>query len=187
MEFQLLNFRRFGRRMGDGSGILDENGNCPSAANGQSCWVGDVYTLAGETAAMQADMSAFYVYYLDQYFSVLRRSLMLRHPASCCRCRSADWGAPPRREVLTEAAKYLDLPIIGNVPSWPCTTCTNDQAEIDFTAQYLGDHPWINWVGFWAQPDSAESAYSHPTPGLLYPGPTRNKLSGHDQRIRKCQ
>ena len=158
-------FGASGAGWGSGSGILNENGSCPSAANGQSCWVGDVYTLAGETSAMQSDMSAFYVYYLDQYFSVLQSQFNAAAPGILLQMQIGGWGAPPRREVLTEAAKYLGLPIIGNVPSWPCTNCTNDQAEIDFTAQYLGDHPWINWVGFWAQPDSAESAYATSNPG----------------------
>ena len=158
-------FGASGAGWGIGSGILDENGSCPSAANGQSCWVGNVYTLAGETSVMQSDMSAFYVYYLDQYFSVLQSQFNAAAPGILLQMQIGGWGAPPRREVLTEAAKYLGLPIIGNVPSWPCTNCTNDQAEIDFTTQYLGDHPWINWVGFWAQPDSAESAYATTNPG----------------------
>ncbi len=160
-------FGASGAGWGIGSGILDENGTCPSAASGQTCWVGNVYTLAGETSAMQSDMNAFYVYYLDQYFSVLTAQFHSAAPGVLLQMQLGGWGAPPRKEVLTEAAKYLTLPIIGNVPSWPCSNCTDLQARIDFTAQYLGDLPWVNWEGFWAQPDSAESIYAASNPGAF--------------------
>jgi hypothetical protein len=68
------------------------------------------------------------------------------------------WGAPPRKDVLQSAAKYLDLPQMG-VPPY-CPTCTDLQQRIDFTAQYLGDKPWIMWEGSYANPDSSESQHS---------------------------
>ncbi|MGC1782967.1 MAG: hypothetical protein WA708_10650 [Acidobacteriaceae bacterium] len=155
---------------GIGSGILDENGACPARGYG-NCWVGDPYTLGKsaafptpETPAMQADMSAFYVHYLDQYFSVLTAVFHKAAPGILLQMQLGGWGAPPRREVLTEAGKYLDLPILSTVPAWPCVNCTDMQARIDFTARYLGDHPWINWEGFLAQPDSAESAHARSNP-----------------------
>jgi hypothetical protein len=157
-------FGASGAGWGVGSGIIDENGTCPSKANGQSCWVGNVYTLAGETTTMQSDMSAFYVYYLDQYFSVMQSRFSAAVPGVLLQMQLGGWGAPPRKEVLTEAAKYLTLPILSAVPVWPCANCTDTQAEIDFTAQYLGDHPYINWTGFFAQADSAESMYAATNP-----------------------
>jgi len=155
---------------GHGSGVLDEDGSCPAKGSGH-CWVGDPYTLGksagfpeAETAAMQSDMSAFYVRYLDQYFGVLTTQYRKAAPGILLQMQIGGWGAPPRREVLTEAGKFLDLPILSAVPPWPCSNCTDVQARIDFTARYLGDHPWINWAGFLAQPDSAESAFAGSNP-----------------------
>ena len=155
---------------GVGSGILDENGSCPAKGSGD-CWVGDPYTLGksaafpvAETAPMQSDMSAFYVHYLDQYFSILTTQFHKAAPGILLQMQLGGWGTPPRREVLREAGKYLDLPILTLVPAWPCANCTDTQTRIDFVAQNSGDHPWINWAGFWAQPDSAESAYASSNP-----------------------
>jgi len=159
-------FGASGAGWGVGSGILDENGSCPSAASGQTCWVGDANTLAGETSTMQSDMSGFYVYYLDQYFSVMQSQFSGAAPGVLLQMQLGGWGAPPRREVLTEAAKYITLPILSSVPTWPCANCTDTQAEIDFTAQYLGDNPWMNWAGFLAQADSSEYLYSTTNPSL---------------------
>jgi hypothetical protein len=158
------------RGWGVGSGILDENGSCPAKGSGD-CWVGDPYTLGrstafpvAETAAMQSDMSAFYVHYLDQYFSVLTTRFRKAAPGILLQMQLGGWGAPPRREVLREAGKFLDLPILSLVPPWPCANCADTQARLDFTAQNSGDHPWINWAGFWAQSDSTESASASSNP-----------------------
>jgi len=76
------------------------------------------------------------------------------------------FSAPPRREVLIEGAKYLDLANMEGIPPppWNCAvaaggSCTDSQQRIDFVAQYFGDRPWINFEGEPANPDSAESAY----------------------------
>jgi hypothetical protein len=145
---------------GHGTGLLDEDGTCPSKVSGRTCWVGDAYTLAGETAAMQSDLSGFYAHYLDQYFSVLTTEFHTNAPGILLQSQMGGWGAPPRKEALNEAAKYVDLPIMGTTPPWICLKCTDVQARVDFTARHLGDRPWINWVGFYALPDSAESAYA---------------------------
>jgi hypothetical protein len=155
---------------GTGDGLLEENGTCPSKG-AHNCWMGDPYTLGSssafptaETAAMRADMSAFYVYYLDQYFNVETTQFHTYAPGVMLQAELGSWGAPPPREVLTEAAKYIDLPVMGMTPAVVCLNCTDQQARIDFTAQYLGDRPWINWSGFYALPDSAESAYAPANP-----------------------
>jgi hypothetical protein len=111
--------------------------------------------------------TGFYVYYLDQYFSVMAAKFGAAAPSVLLQMQLGGWGAPPRKEVVTEAAKYLTLPILSSVPSWPCLNCTDTQAEIDFTTQYLGDNPYINWTGDWAQPDSAEAAYASSNPGAF--------------------
>ncbi len=166
------NYSTFGAAggWGVGTGLLDENGTCP-ARGSSPCWVGDPHTLGSsaafptaETAAMQADMSSFYTHYLDQYFSVETAQFHTYAPGVMLQMEVGSWGAPPPREVLAETAKYLDLPIIGNIPASVCLNCTDQQSRIDFTAQYLGDRPWVNWSGFYALPDSAESASATPNP-----------------------
>src|ERR1017187_5855847 len=164
---------------GTGDGLLEENGACPSKG-AHPCWTGDPCTLTlssaaqscstgittAETSAMQADMSAFYSAYLDQYYSVMKAQwhnatygapgvLLLTQVGS-------GWNTPPRKEVLTEAVKYMDLIGLGAIPAapWSCGTCTDNQARINFVAQYAGSVPWVEWEGFDANSDSAESAYS---------------------------
>jgi hypothetical protein len=161
-----------------GGGILDEDGTCPSRGS-KSCWMGDDIALTGETAAMQADMNAFYSLYLDQYFSVMQsqwHNAKYGAPGLMLSMQLGGWGAPPRKEALIEAAKYLDLLEMGAVPAapWECAyesgrVCSDNQQRIDFVAEYWGDHPWWNWEGIDANPDSAESAYSSSSPYTTQP------------------
>ncbi|MBV8361310.1 MAG: hypothetical protein JO189_25740, partial [Deltaproteobacteria bacterium] len=168
---------------GKGTGLLDENGTCPSKTTSQNCWIGNQFSLVGETSAMQADMSAFYVHYLDQYFSIMRsqwHNPTYGAPGVMLMMIMLGHNTPPRKEVLTEAAKYLDLVQFSAMPTspWAClghingvctgamTHPTDNQARLDFIQHYYGDRPWINWLGVAAQPDSAESA--HPTSMASY-------------------
>jgi hypothetical protein len=160
------NYTTFGSAggWGSGTGIRDEDGTCPAKIAGHTCWVGEPFKLAGQSAAMLADMSAFYIHYLDQYFSVETAQFHTYAPGIMLQMQMGSWGAPPPREVLTEAAKYIDLPVMGMTPAWICLNCTDQQARIDFTAKYLGDRPWINWTGFYALPDSTEAAFAPVNP-----------------------
>jgi hypothetical protein len=167
------NYSSFGSAggWGSGRGLLDENGTCPSKASGQACWVGNQFTLAGETAAMQADLSAFYSYYIDQYLSVMEsqwHNPTYGAPGVLLQMQLGGWSTPPRKEALIEGAKYLDLPQLSPIPPPPaaCLTggCTDNQQRIDFVARYLGDRPWINWQGIDANPDSTQSAYPSQSP-----------------------
>jgi hypothetical protein len=138
---------------GSGSGLLDENGSCPA---GGGCWVGEPKKLAGETPAMQADLTKLLVAYVDQYFATLSGAIRSAYPGILLQMQVGGWGAPARKEVIQESAKYLDLPQM-TVPEY-CPSC-NTQAEIDFIEQYLGNRPWITWEGFYANPDSSESQH----------------------------
>ncbi len=158
------NYSSFGSAggWGKGTGILDEDGACPGKASGQHCWVGDQYTLADETATMRADMSAFYSYYLDRYLSVMQtqwHNATYGAPGVLLQMQLGGWSTPPRREALVEGAKYIDLPQLTPIPppTWGCPVggCTDSQQRVDFVARFLGDRPWINWLGVDANPDSA--------------------------------
>jgi len=166
------NYTSFGSTgaWGSGTGLLDENGACPSKSLLQTCWVGDPLSLAGETNAMQADMSTFYVHYLDRYFSIMQsqwHNPTYGAPGVMLQMLLGSWSSPPRREVLTEASKYLELPQLAGIPPapWNCATasggtCSDSQQRIDFVSRYLGDRPWITWEGIDANPDSAESQHT---------------------------
>ncbi len=169
-ESSYTTFGASGAGWGVGSGILDEDGTCPSRG-AKACWMGDDITLAGETAAMQADMSAFYSLYLDQYFSVMQaqwHNPMYGAPGIMLTMTIGGWGTPPRKEALTEASKYLDLIELSAIPPapWSCIQgggCPDSQARVDFVSQYVSV-PWWNWEGIDANPDSAESAYPSSSP-----------------------
>jgi hypothetical protein len=137
---------------GTGTGLLDENGS--------HSWVGNNITLAGETAAMQADLSTYLTSYLDRYYGTLTNAFHTYEPGVLLQMTIGGWGAPPRREVLREAGKYLDIIQESFAPVWvPCPACSDIQQRINFTFQYLGDHPTMIWEGFFANPDSSESAH----------------------------
>ncbi len=155
---------------GVGTGLLDEDGTCPSRG-ALPCWMGNQMTLAGETAAMQSDMHDFYVAWLDQYFSIMRTAwtnTTTGAPGVMLSMILGGWGSPPRPEALTEGGKYLDLVQMSEMPpaAWACPTggCTDTQARIDFVVKNLGNKPWWNWEGIDANPDSAESAYKSISP-----------------------
>ena len=156
---------------GIGTGLLDENGSCPSAG-GSSCWIGEPCTLqtsstpgaceksnitVSETAAMRVDMSTYLSSYADRYYGAITNAFHTYEPGILLQMIVGGWGAPPRAEVLKEASKYLDLPQL-TVPPY-CPTCTDVQKRIDFVARYMGDEPWMMWEGFYANPDSAESQH----------------------------
>ena len=144
---------------GTGTGLLDEAG--------ANSWVGNPSALSGETGDMQADMHTFYVAWLDEYYSILTSKFSAAAPGVLLQAAMGGWGAPPHKEVLTEIAKYVTLPNISQIPNTGmCTDCSSvEQEEIDFVTEYLGNTPYINWDGFWAQPDSAESTYEVSNPG----------------------
>jgi len=88
----------------------------------------------------------------------------LRRTGSNADHDAGGFSTPPRREALTEAAKYLDILELGPIPvsPWGCVEaggCADSQARVDFVARYAPNLPWWNWEGIDANPDSAESAF----------------------------
>ena len=70
----------------------------------QSCSTG---VTVAETSAMQADMSAFLVSYLDQYYSVMKTQYNAAAPGYLLQAQVGGLSTPPRKEVLTEVSKYI--------------------------------------------------------------------------------
>lgn len=152
------NYSTFGSSggWGVGSGLLDEDGT--------HSWVPtDPYLLTGATTSMQNDLNNFLTYYATQYFSEIKSAIQAAAPGVLYLgpTNLGGWGAPPRAQILQAAANYVDVLMIGSIPTG-CLSCTDDQARIDFLVQYGGDKPWVDWEGFFGQPDSYMSVYSAP-------------------------
>jgi hypothetical protein len=141
---------------GTGSGVLDENGT--------HSWVPrDPYRLSGGTPAMQADLDAFLLYHAQRYFSEIKSTLQAAAPGVLYLGPTSlgTWGTPARRQILQAAAQSVDVIVLPSIPT-QCIACTDDQQRVDFVAQYGGNKPWMNWEGFFAQPDSYMSVYAAP-------------------------
>ncbi len=136
---------------GSGTGLMDEDG--------RHSWIGSWDTLAGETAAMQADLNAFLFQYASQFFKTQHDALKTAFPNMMYFGPNVvgSWGTPPRKEILQAAGLYIDVLMtqIG-------TGASDDQQRVDYTMQYLGDKPIGTWLGFPANPDSA--LYATPNP-----------------------
>ena len=146
---------------GRGTGLLDEDGSCPSR-KGKPCWVGDAFTLGGETPSMKHDLDDYLRHWMENYFSVQKRIYSALEPGIMLTSELGGWGSPPRKEVLQAAAKFVDFFTFDTVPAVPCSNCFDNQARVDFIARYGGDKPWVEWEGFVANSDSAESAHAVP-------------------------
>ena len=146
---------------GRGNGLLDEDGTCP-AANGGACWVPrDAYALAGATPAMSQDLDTFLFRHAQQYFCTIQSILRSVAPGVMYSGPTVlgTFGAPPRRQILQAAARYVDVYTLGTIPP-VCTDCTDIQDRIDFIARHGGDKPWVSWEGYWAEADSYMSQFA---------------------------
>lgn len=126
---------------GTGTGLLDEDG--------RHSWMGtDPFGLTGTAAAVRTDLDDFLYQIANQYFSAYRTQIRAKYPNVLFfgPTTVGAWDAPARRQVLQAAGQSLDLIRI----SWD-----GSQAQLDFTAQYAGDHPLAVWLGAVANPDSA--------------------------------
>jgi len=152
---------------GQGHGVLDEDGTCPSRRGPkQPCWVPrDDYALAGAPAAMKADLDNYLFHFCKAYCATMKGEIEAAAPGVMYAPLNplGSWGTPPRAPVLRAAAAYLDLFGSPSIPAIdPKGQIPDTQARIDFIARYLGDKPWITWEGFYAQPDSYLSPYPKP-------------------------
>jgi hypothetical protein len=155
---------------GVGTGILDEDGTCPSKTSGQTCWVSSDYLhLAGSTPAMQADLDAFLLNFASSYFSTVKTTLNNAAPGVLyLGTLMGGWGTPPRRQILQAASQYVDVLQIVQIPP-NCSNCTDVQQRIDFVDQYGGDKPWLQWDGYVANTDSYMSPWPTQWGGAQYP------------------
>jgi hypothetical protein len=152
------NYTTFGSSggFGVGTGILDEDGTCPSKSRARQCWVSsDAKTLAGASAAMKKDLDDFLLHHAQRYFSVIRSALQAAAPGVLYLGPTVlgTFGTPPRQQILQAASPYVDVLTLGTIPP-DCANCTDTQQRIDFVAQYGGDKPWTNWEGYQAKVDS---------------------------------
>jgi hypothetical protein len=138
---------------GVGGGVLDEDGT--------HSWVcRDFLNLAGCSAGMRQDLDDFLLQHARKYFSDVKSVVNTYAPGRLYLGTTyiGGWGGPARRQVLQAAGENVDVLMTSGIP--PGTA--DDQARIDFMAQYLGDKPWVSWEGMLANPDSYLFAYPIP-------------------------
>lgn len=148
---------------GQGRGLLDEDGLCPSAA-GQTCWVPtDFSSLRGAIPRMKSDLDNFLYHWAKKVFK-----------SQCDPVRAAvpnvlvagpmlgSWGTPPRAQVLKAAGEVMDFFYVATVPpDDPYGVVPDSQARVDFIAKNAGDKPWVLWEGFPANPDSYMASFNN--------------------------
>jgi hypothetical protein len=159
------NYTTFGSSggFGVGTGILDEDGTCPSKSRGRQCWVSsDSKSLTGTTAKMKQDLDDFLLHHAQRYFSVIKSALQAAAPGVLYLGPTVlgTFGTPPRKQILQAGSPYVDVLTLGTIPP-DCTNCEDTQQRIDFVAQYGGDKPWTNWEGYQANADSYMSPYAN--------------------------
>jgi hypothetical protein len=157
-----------GAGWGTGTGILDEDGTCPSKS--ATCWIpqaADAILLTTASAAMKADLDAFLLHHFQHYFSTVKTEIGLAAtalatttPLYLCSTGLGGWNAPPRRQILQAAGASCDVVTMDNPED--CPLCTDDQTRTDFIALYTGDKPWIKDIYLAANPDSYEAAHQTP-------------------------
>lgn len=146
-----------------GTGLLDEDGsdqfmgdacNLKTSSDPQSCLLG---RTTSETTTMQADMSTLLTDYTTEYFGTVVPIMQTDAPGILLQMKVGSFGAPARAEVLQVACNYLTLPQIEGAPPYSNFTISDLQQRYDFVAGNCGDHPWMLWEGFFANPDSGEN------------------------------
>jgi len=157
---------------GHGHGLLDEDGTCPSRRQGQSCWIpANPYWTANSTEnRIQKDLDGYLFHFAKTYFSTVRGLIEAAAPGYLY--IPADliggYACPPHREVLEAAALYADILPFNSIPANdPTGVVTDQQARIDFVAEYAGDTPWINYNFLIAQADSYFPAPEFPVTNTL--------------------
>jgi hypothetical protein len=105
---------------------------------------------------VKQDLDDFLAHHIEKYYSTIKTVIQDQAPGVLLLGSSplGSWGAPPRKQLLQVASKYLDVYTFGNIPPFICSNCNDAQQRIDFAVQYGGDKPWINWEGFQAKSDS---------------------------------
>ena len=152
---------------GLGHGLMDEDGSCPSRIQGMNCWVpANPYWKANSTETqIQKDLDGFLFYWASTYFSSVKNRIEAAAPGYLYFPVDpmGGYGCPPHREVLEAAALHADVLPFSAIPvNDPTGIVTDQQARIDFVAQYAGNIPWFNTHFLLAQADSYFPASQFP-------------------------
>jgi hypothetical protein len=134
---------------GIGTGLMDEDGRVAHQA-----WLGiDFIYLTDTNANVKTDFSNFLYSVASQYLGVCDTEIKKVLPNTLFLGPDSlgSWGAPPSKEVLEAAAKYVD------VLSGP-GDLERSQTATDYVGQYFGDKPIIEGQYRSANPDSAWSS-----------------------------
>lgn len=141
---------------GVGHGFLDEDGLCPAKTS--TCWIpADVVQLSGATAGFKADIANFDYHYAKQYSKATTQIVNTVMPGVMSTGVElvGGKGCPPSASVLKAIGEYIDLVMMQTVPpNDPNNVITDKQARIDFITTHMGDRPYFEWQGDFANNDS---------------------------------
>ena len=153
---------------GQGHGLLDEDGTCPSKPAGKACWVptNPFWKSTGTETQLQKDLDGFLFHFAKLYFSIVKGDFNSVFPGYLYNPINpiGAYSDPPRPEILEAAGMYADILSFSSLPPTdPTGSVVKDgQARIDFVAQYAGDLPWLDDSFFVAQADSYFPAAQFP-------------------------
>jgi hypothetical protein len=160
---------------GSGTGLLDEDGTCPSKS-GSICWIpgGCVeawrdFTACNAnqqiTATFKTDMNDFLAEISENWYTQKHNAVEAGDPPSGGTSRIfiagtydfGNWGGIVRSHMLQGAGAALvgTSTILAFCDAFPrCINCGDTQAAIDYVHNNLGANlPWTQWSGF-TSPDS---------------------------------
>ena len=181
-------FGASGAGWGHGTGILDEDGTCPSKG-AHACWVPQrTYDLTycppqpGGIcpSGLQTDLNSFLQHHAEHLFQTERSTIDAILGAGVGGTSPflyfgpetiGGWGTPPKQQILVAASEYIDVIGLSGLPPNCSPQCADAQDRVNFADQYGGDKPWVHWEGFIANPDSAMSHFSNPSEVIEFPVP----------------
>lgn len=152
-----------------GTGLMDEDGSHTAWVGTNSICLtpagacdGTYLPLPNANATLGADLDAWNAQFASFYFNTVRSEIKKYSPKTLYLGIDSlgSWYVPPRKEILQAAALYCDAGFTALPPN---------QAMLNFTAQYFGDRPLINFFDFSANADSSIGSAGSALPGENFP------------------
>jgi Putative Ig domain len=170
-----------------GTGLMDEDGrNTPWLGTNSMCLSAQTacdgvdFPRPNANTTLAQDLDAWVAQFSGQYFGTIRTALKTKYPKllylGCDTLGS--WGSPPRSQILQGAAPFVDAVFPGILYT---------QAQVDYTAQNLGDKPMIAGFILAATADSSLWRYPGQSVGIWDIAPQENRGQRYLNDIQLAQ